>query len=69
MICNGSKWIISTRGGLELLQMVSKLVISWCGNEDVEPTRSVDSEISHISSRRKRNIFYTGIETSLGHSK
>ena len=34
-----SKRIISTSGGLGLLQMVSKSNIGWCASKDAEPQR------------------------------
>ena len=47
MIRNEPKRTISTTGGLELLQMVSKPVTRRCAIEDVGSLREVDYEIPH----------------------
>ena len=47
MIRNGSKWIISTNGGLEMLQSVLELDIEWCVSEDARASKGVDCEILH----------------------
>ena len=51
MIRNGPKQTISASGGLGMLQMVSESNIGRCANEDIEPPRGVDCEISHLLER------------------
>ena len=46
-ICNEPKRTIFANGTLELLQMVLETDTGWCANENVEPSKGVDCEISH----------------------
>ena len=53
MIHNKLKRTIFTSGGLELLQMVSKLGTERCANEDIKPRMRWIVK-SHINWRRER---------------
>ena len=55
MIRNGSKWIISTSGGLELLQMILGPDTGQCVNEDAGP-KGVDCKIPHRLKRGTKHF-------------
>ena len=63
MICNKPKRIISTNGGLGLLQMVSKPDTGRCASEDAGPQGKWIVR-SHIGWRGERSIPYKDEETS-----
>ena len=54
-IRNGTKRTISTSGGFEPLQMVSKPNTGQCASEDVGPSRGVDCEIPHRLERETKH--------------
>ena len=60
-IRNKLKQIICARGGLGLLQMVSKLDTEQCASEDAAPPRGWIVR-SHLGWREKQNIRYKGVE-------
>ena len=57
VICNGQKQIISTSGGLGLLQIVLELDTGRCANEDLGPSKGWIVR-SHIGWRGEQNIPY-----------